>query len=457
MRKDLVEKYNQAAPRYTSYPPANHFRDDVGEQDYLDAVARSNKEGHPNISLYFHIPFCDKKCHYCGCNTVAMQKANKVESYISAIVKELKMLSKLLDQGREVSQVHFGGGTPNSLSTEQLGRIIDTVKKHFHFMPGAEMAIECNPAGLDNNYIDRLNAMGFNRFSLGIQDFNPAVLKAVNRDPSKLPVGQLMAYIRNSNAAARINLDFIYGLPYQEPEGFFATIEHAIALRPDRLVTFSYAHLPNLFKGQRVLERIGLPAPDERWLMFTGAWKRLKAAGYVAIGLDHYALENDELSLALEDHQLHRNFQGYCTRATTGQVYALGVTGISQLDSIYTQHTRSIEKYIESINRGHFPVEKGYRLDIRERIIRDSITELMCNKRIIFSELADRYRLSPEDIRNCLVLDPKTLNAFAADKILTWNEQGVRLHSEGLLFIRNVAASLDPLMKRSTKKYSSTI
>ena len=321
----LIEKYNVPVPRYTSYPPANFFVNEFGNSEYIQAIETSNHEAPENISIYIHIPFCPKICHYCGCNTHLTRDKQKMRVYVNAVKKEIVMVKKYLDPKRKVSQIHWGGGTPNSLPVEIVEEIMAVIHQHFQFIANPEIAMECHPAMLDARYIDALVKSGFNRISLGIQDFNLKVLENVNRDAPVIPVEELVAMIR-SHKNIGVNFDFIYGLPHQDVKSFTETMERAARISPDRLVTFSYAHIPWIKKAQKILEVRGLPQASEKLEMFEAAYNVLTQSGYKAIGLDHYARENDDLFVAVKNRTLHRNFQGYCTRETTGQVYAFGAT-----------------------------------------------------------------------------------------------------------------------------------
>ena len=457
MDRKLIEKYNKQAPRYTSYPPANFFTEEIGAAEYQQAVSESNQWKPENISFYFHIPFCTKKCHYCGCNAIGMRSADTVSNYINALIEELRMTAALISRDRKVSQVHFGGGTPNALEAESIERIMTAVSELFDYTPNAERAIECNPAYLDRKYIESLGRSEFNRISLGIQDFNAEVLKAVNRDPSALALEELLPVLRSVISGIAINLDFIYGLPLQNSNNFSDTIERAIALKPDRLVTFSYAHLPLVFKAQKILEKFELPSAVEKLNLFESAYQSITTSGYTAIGIDHYALNNDELSIALKNRRLHRNFQGYCTRETTGQVYAFGVSGISQLEGIYAQNTKSIEEYISGIQAGKFVTVRGYKLNEEEKIIRECINELMCNRRLVYSEIAERLQLETKKIKSVLNSNNNELKAFTDDSIIDISEDEISITPAGQFFVRNVAAAIDPLMISTEKKFSQTI
>jgi oxygen-independent coproporphyrinogen III oxidase len=446
-----LEKYNVPVPRYTSYPPANHFTTDFTGSDYGELIVDSNHRRPGHIAVYIHIPFCRHLCFYCGCNSCRLESGPRVRHYINAVKSEIQMVCGLLDPGRKISQVHFGGGTPNSIEPGYIKEIVELLSGRFDHIEDPEVAIECNPAYLNTDYLDALKEMKFNRYSLGIQDFNPEVLRTVNRRPSALPVDQLIGYIRN----ATVNLDFIYGLPLQTPDSFAQTISEAISLRPDRLVTFSYAHVPWMKESQLILEKTGLPGPKEKMEMYTRASELLREAGYVPVGLDHYVLPGDELNIARQNNMLHRNFQGYCSRRTTGQVYAFGVSAISQLEGGYSQNTKDIESYIARAGKPEFAVEKGYRLSRKEKAIREIITRLMCNYRLKWEEVAAELGESLQYIRQ--LADYSRLKSFALDDMLAFDEKEIIVKDNGKLFIRNIAASFDPGYKAGENKYSRPV
>ena len=454
--EQLLEKYNSPVPRYTSYPPANYF-DTVTENQYIDAVKDSNSGNPRNISLYLHIPFCKKLCYYCGCNTSPLGTQAEMKKYVTALKQEIRMVAALIDKERKVSQIHYGGGTPNALPVEWIAELNELIYSLFTLVDHPEIAIECNPAHLDFNYIYQLKKSGFNRFSLGIQDFDNEVLKTVNRDPSAMPVGDIIQRLKAGSDNVTVNLDFIYGLPGQTVESFLDSIRQAAAIRPDRLVTFSYAHVPWVKKAQKILDKKGLPDTELKMKMFSESHEYLMANGYQSIGLDHYVLESDELYQAVITKSLHRNFQGYCTRQTTGQVYAFGVSAISQLEKGYAQNTKSVKGYIESIGLGHLPIEKGYMLTKNEIIVREVINQLMCNKQINWKELSDHLNISESAIRDAIVYDDAELKQFEEDGILQLTKEGLEMTEGGALFIRNVAASFDPLTRNNSKQFSKPV
>jgi oxygen-independent coproporphyrinogen III oxidase len=452
----LIEKYNVPVPRYTSYPPANFFTNNFSAEKYVELIRKSNNDQPQNISIYIHIPFCNKICHYCGCNTHLTRNRDLMRIYVDALKKEIGMVATLLDPKRKVSQVHWGGGTPNYLPVEWIGEIMALIGRKFSYTEKPEIAMECHPGHLDFSYAERLVKAGFNRISLGIQDFNKKVLDTVNRDGSVIPVPELVTFFRRFGHV-KVNFDFIYGLPHQSQESFSQTIKQAIELSPDRLVTFSYAHVPWVRRAQKVLETEGLASPQEKMKMFEAAYNLLKANGYHPIGFDHFAKTDDELTIALANKKLHRNFQGYCTRETTGQVYAFGATGISQLENSYAQNTKDVNRYVEMINQGTFTIEKGYELNNEEKIIRYVIDEIMCNQYVDFDEVAAKFNVSDFQMKETLAFSEEKLDDFIAEGLIQFNENKLTVNEAGKMFSRNIAAVFDPQLANSGKAFSKSV
>jgi oxygen-independent coproporphyrinogen III oxidase len=454
--KKLIAKYDKPLPRYTSYPPATSFHAAYTGDDYKKSVRLSNQQEPQGISLYLHIPFCPRLCLYCGCTTLITRQDEMIASYLEALKKEITMVAEWLDLSRPVTQIHWGGGTPNALSARQVGDIMALINSTFNIETTTEIAIECNPAHLSLEYLDALFKMGFNRISLGIQDFNEEVLNTVHRDLPSLPVKTLTQYIRRQGAG--VNYDFIYGLPGQTEASFAQTIQQALELKPDRLVTFSYAHVPWVKPHQNTLEKAGLPIPEEKLAMFTTAYQMIVDSGdYVAIGLDHFALKQDHLSSALSNHQLHRNFQGYCTRETTGQVYAFGMSAISQLFDSYAQNTKNIKAYIDLINSGQPAIEKGYRLPNNELIIKEVITELMCNNRLDWQEVAQRLQTDVAQLKATTRYSEEKMQPYVADGLLLINNDTLNITESGRFTIRNIVAELDPKLNSDNQRFSKSI
>lgn len=454
--KELFQKYNIQAPRYTSYPPATEFTEDFSQEDAMRMIKDSNNEDPKNISLYFHFPYCPQTCHFCGCNSYLSKSEEEAEVYIRALLKEVDGMMDILDLDREVTQIHWGGGTPNSMNYSLMDEVMTRVLKRVKLAEKAEVAIECNPAYIKPEHIAQLRGMGFNRLSLGIQDFDPAVLKAVNREPSAMDLSELMGLIRANNFDG-VNFDFIYGLPLQTKEGFLSSLERAVELQPDRLVTFSYAHVPWVKSEQKKLEGLVFPDPDQKLSMLLGGMELLTNSGYEMIGMDHYARPEDPLGEASVKGQLHRNFQGYCTRDTTGQVYAFGASSISQLQKAYIQNIRHPQKYIQAINENGNAVQRGYELTDEQDMIRTGITEVMCNGVIDFEILAEQYNWTLEDTLSLFRYKPERFLDLQEDGLLKTSEYRIDLELPGRLLSRVIAMRLDPMEKRKGKGFSKTI
>lgn len=455
MKQELLNKYSIPVPRYTSYPPANFFNESFTADSYKAAIIESNKQNPQHISIYIHIPFCYHICHYCGCNSQLLKDKNVVKEYIETLKKEIRMVLPLLDHSRKISQIHYGGGTPTSQPVSVLKEVNRIILSEFECIENPEIAIECHPGYLDEDYWNDLIDAGFNRISIGIQDFNEEVLKASARKPSRMAIEDIIHILRSKGVS--VNMDFIYGLPLQTPESFAETIRKAISLKPDRIVTFSYAHVPWVNELQKNLEKIGLPSVSTKNEIYETAKKLLIDAGYKTIGLDHFVLANDELYEALQTKSLHRNFQGYCTRRTTGQVYAFGNTGISQLSTAYSQNAKDLNTYISSVNEGKYPITKGYILNKEEQITREVIASLMCNYTVSWSDIANRMNMSEKEVRNALNYNKEQLFDFQKDGIIEFSEDHITVLPGAAPFVRNVAASLDKLMANNEKRYSKSV
>ncbi len=454
MQADIIQKYNRPVPRYTSYPPANFFAP-LSEADYLRAVEESNAARQNQISFYVHVPFCRHLCHYCGCNSYPMGRTETVQAYVDALHREMDRVAQYIDKSRKISQIHYGGGSPTALPVPMIKELTEHMLSLFPVIERPEIAIECHPGYLTENDWMALTECGFTRYSLGVQDFREEVLKTSGRRPSLLPMEEILRMLRGSGAT--VNMDFIYGLPKQSAESFRETMRQAAALRPDRLVTFAYAHLPMIFPRQKVLDRAGLPADEEKNRMFEEASRILQEEGYVPVGLDHFVLPDDELAQALAQGRLHRNFQGYCTRRTTAQVYAFGVTGISQLDDVYAQNGRDIQEYIRTINEGKLYTFRGYRLSAQEKIVREVVETLMCNYQLYWPDVAQRLGLTVDEVRKACIYNEDLMREMAADGILTLDGEHLSISTDGRPFVRCVAAAMDPLMVNTDKKFSKPI
>jgi oxygen-independent coproporphyrinogen-3 oxidase len=455
--KELIRKYNKPGPRYTSYPPANYFTEEFTEADYIQMVRDSNNEWPSAISLYIHIPFCPQICFFCGCNTNLMPKKKEIERYIHNVKKEIDLVAENLDKSRLVTQIHWGGGTPNSLNLAYVEEVMNLIYEKFSISSNPEIAMECSPAYLELDHVVKLANMGFNRMSLGIQDFNEDLLKKLNRRPARYPIKDIYRTAKKAGFEG-VNFDFVYGLPSQTVEDHIESIKKAIEISPERIVTFSYAHVPWFKEHQKKLEDYNIPQADTKLKMLESSFRLLTENGYEAIGMDHYAKPGDELSLALKNKTLHRNFQGYCTREKTGQVYAFGATGISQLSGGYSQNTRMLKNYNQSLENSHLPVFRGYRLSREEKIRRKVLNEIMCNHYLNFDTIAREFEITRQQLKEVIEYNPRNLDEFTADDLLEYDDRELSVTSRGFFLIRNIAMAFDPLMKSTQQnRYSKTI
>ena len=454
--KDLIKKYNEAGPRYTSYPPATFFNEYFKNEDYLESIDKSNFEKPENISIYVHVPFCPQICHFCGCTTETGFSRPFLERYIDAVIKEIEFVSSKIHSTRKLTQVHWGGGTPNAISYKYIERVTNKLKEKFDFAENYEMAIECNPAHLEFRHIELLKKFGFNRISIGIQDFRDDVLDAINRRPSKRPMEDIVKKIFDEGFTGT-NIDLVYGLPLQTVDSFKETVERAIKLNTERIVTFSYAHVPSVIPRQKVLEDVGFPSASDKAKMYENSYDQLIKAGYVSIGMDHYSKPNDEFAVALKEKQLHRNFQGYCTRATTGQVYGFGASSISQLDSAYSQNIKTTSQYIENIENNNLAVLRGYSLNDNEKIVRYIINSIMCNYYVDLHQVANYFARSIYDIKKAIQYSESNFSDFISDGLIDINKDVITIHKKGRLFTRNISMRFDPLINNNVGTYSNTI
>jgi oxygen-independent coproporphyrinogen-3 oxidase len=384
-----------------------------------------------------------------------MREKEYVNGYIEALKKEIRMVLPLLDHNRKIAQIHYGGGTPTSQPVSVFKELNQLFLLEFDCIENLEIAIECHPGYMDEQYWHDLTEAGFNRISIGIQDFNEQVLKVVNRKHAILAIEDIIKTLREKDMS--VNMDFIYGLPLQTPDSFSETIKKAVELKPDRIVAFSYAHVPWVNQLQKKLEEKGLPTVELKNEIYERSKDILLRSGYKSIGLDHFVMPEDELYDALLTKKLHRNFQGYCTRRTTGQVYAFGITGISQLATAYSQNTKDIDTYIDMINNCEYPIAKGYALNEDQQITRTVISELMCNNRINWKEIADDLHLTVERIKSALRYNTSDLGNFAKDGIIHYSEDEINILDGATPFVRNVAASFDKMLDKSNTNYSKAI
>jgi oxygen-independent coproporphyrinogen-3 oxidase len=438
---ELLRRYDKPGPRYTSYPTAPRFASGFGEAQLREVARRSNAEPIPRaLSLYAHVPFCFSPCFYCGCNRVITRDKTRGDAYLARLVREIALVAPLFDRDREVVQLHLGGGTPNFLAAGQLAELMETFERHFHFAPARQrdFSIEIDPRCVGASDVAALAAMGFNRASLGVQDFDPVVQQAVNRIQS---VAETMAVIEacRQHDFRSINVDLIYGLPAQTREGFGRTLDTVVAARPDRLAIYGYAHLPQMFKAQRQIREELLPSPEAKLGLLQLAIERLTAAGYRYIGMDHFALPGDELSLAQEQGTLHRNFMGYTTHADTDLV-GVGVSAISHVGDSFSQNPRDLPAWEAAIDAGRLPTWRGMALDDDDVLRADLIQQLMCHGRIDKQVLEQRHDI---DFDEYFAAERARLPALAADGLVEEDASEIRATSRGRLLLRIIAACFD--------------
>ena len=452
---DLIAKYDQSGPRYTSYPTAVEFHEGFGEGDYRAACARSNESGRP-LSLYFHIPFCDTVCFYCACNKIATKDRSLAQPYLERVHRELALQGELFDPRRRVEQLHWGGGTPTFISHQQMRELMEQTRKRFSLAEDdeGEFSIEIDPREASAETVRLLRELGFNRMSLGVQDFDAAVQRAVNRIQTEAQTLEVLEAARRQGFRS-LSIDLIYGLPFQSVRSFSATLERIIDFRPDRLSLFNYAHLPQLFPPQRRIDAADLPRPQEKLDILQMSIDKLTGAGYVFIGMDHFARPDDELAVAQREGSLYRNFQGYSTHADC-DLLGLGVTSIGKVANTYSQNVRTLEPYYEHIDAGRLPVLRGIELDRDDELRRDVITRLICHFALDFAAVERRWGI---DFGHYFAAALARLEAMQGDGLLALDERGIEVLPKGRLLIRNLCMVFDRYLaeKRAQARFSKVI
>jgi oxygen-independent coproporphyrinogen III oxidase len=451
---DLLAKYSANGPRYTSYPTALQFRDHFDQADYLRAAADPGASA-TDLSLYFHIPFCDTVCFYCGCNKVATKNRAHARPYLERLKRELELQAACFDTTRAVSQLHWGGGTPTFLSHDEMTELMNATRRHFKLNPDAvgEFSIEVDPREATPKTIVHLRNLGFNRLSLGVQDFDPLVQQAINRiQPLEMTVSVMRA--ARATGFHSIGVDLIYGLPHQTVDSFSRTLDLMIALAPDRLSVFGYAHMPKLFKMQRQMDASALPSPAVRMALLRLVVERLTGAGYVYIGMDHFALPSDELAIAQAKRTLHRNFQGYSTRADCDLI-AFGASSISKVGDVYAQNAKDLPGYAAAIDAGRLAIARGVRLSADDRLRRDIITELMCNLELRFDEFEAAYGVR---FSQAFASELERLRGFAEDGLVSIGKDKLEVLMPGRMLVRNIAMVFDRYLgQQNVERFSRTV
>jgi oxygen-independent coproporphyrinogen-3 oxidase len=454
---ELLARFDVPGPRYTSYPTADRFVEAFGEADYVQALQQrqSGTLGkQPPLSLYVHIPFCESLCYYCACNKIITKHKERAAEYLRYLRKEVELHTRHLGRGQAVSQLHLGGGTPTFMSDEELRQLMDLLREHFKFVPGGEYSVEVDPRTVDEQRLAVLAELGFNRLSFGVQDFDPAVQKAVHRIQ---PAEQVFALVEASRRLGfeSINVDLIYGLPLQTPESFDRTLAQVNRLRPDRIALYAYAHLPERFKPQRRIHAEDLPAGAAKVAMLSRSLDALTEAGYVYIGMDHFALPIDALAVAKRQGRLHRNFQGYSTQADCDLI-ALGVSSIGRIGSTYSQNAKTMEEYVDLLDQGHLPVVRGLALTRDDLIRRSVIMAIMCQGQLQYESIDLAWLV---DFKTLFAPELTQLEAMQAQGLVQLSETGIQVTAMGWFFVRGVAMVFDRYVQadRNRSRFSKII
>ena len=454
---DLLRRHDVAGPRYTSYPTADRFVEAFGPVEYLQAL-RQRRSGAAALvlplSLYVHVPFCESLCYYCACNKIITKHKDRAAEYLRYLSREVDLHTAELGQGQTVSQLHLGGGSPTFLSDDELGELMAMLRRSFQLTPGGEYSIEVDPRTVDNHRLDVLAGLGFNRLSFGVQDFEPAVQKAVHRIQPAEQVFSLVAAARERGFDS-VNVDLIYGLPMQTPESFSRTLRQVVELRPDRIALYAYAHLPERFKPQRRISAADLPGAGGKVSMLSDAMGKFSAAGYQYIGMDHFALPNDALAVAQRQGRLHRNFQGYSTQPDCDLI-GLGVSSIGHIGATYSQSAKTLEEYYDALDHGQFPVVRGLAMSRDDLVRRAVIMALMCQGQVLFESINLAYLI---DFRAYFAAEMDRMAELQAQGLVTVDDDGIQVTNMGWFFVRAVAMAFDRYLQadRTRARFSKII
>jgi oxygen-independent coproporphyrinogen-3 oxidase len=443
---DLLRKYDRPGPRYTSYPTAVEFHAGFDEGAYRQRLAEAASRPEEPLSLYLHLPFCEERCSFCGCMVVITKKHEVAERYLEYLHREIALLAAALGERRRVVQHHWGGGTPTYLTVAQIEALHAVVRRHFDVDAGAEVAIEVDPRVTSDEQLRTLRSLGFNRLSLGVQDLDPVVQQAVNRIQGEELTRALFERARSLGFES-INVDLIYGLPFQTKEGFAQTVAAVVAMRPDRLAVYSYAHVPWIRGNQKRIDPADLPPPVLKLELFLAATEAFLGAGYRPIGMDHFALPGDELALAADAGRLHRNFMGYTTRPASDMVGA-GVSAIGDVGGAFAQNTKKLSTYYATLDRERFPIERGYPLDADDLVRRFVISEIMCNLRLDIPAVERRFGI---DFSRYFETEVRELaEGPLVDGLLEMRPDRLEVTNRGRLLVRNVCMTFDRYLRAKT-------
>lgn len=451
----LIHRYDRPGPRYTSYPTANWFHGGYGEADYRERATRSNavRPMRP-LSLYVHLPFCARLCFYCACNKVVTRNRARAAPYLERLQREIVLKAALFDRARVVEQLHWGGGTPTFISHAEMRELMQALRAHFRLREDdrGEYGIEIDPREVRPGTLPLLRELGFNRISIGVQDLDPEVQRAVNRIQSEEQTAAVLNEARSLGFRS-INIDLMYGLPRQRPDTFGRTLDRIIALGPDRLSVYNYAHLPQLFKPQRRIDAAGVPSPSEKLNLLQLAIERLTQAGYIYIGMDHFARPDDELARAQRDGSLHRNFQGYSTHAACDLI-GFGATAINHVGDSFAQNHKTLEMYYDAIDVGRLPIARGLDLDADDRLRADAIMQLSCQLTLDVPVIAARHGI---DFWRYFSSERAALAPMVRDGLVEVRDERVTVLPRGRLLVRNICMVFDRYLSAVPTAYSRTV
>ncbi|MDH0095999.1 oxygen-independent coproporphyrinogen III oxidase [Ectopseudomonas hydrolytica] len=450
---DLIRRYDLAGPRYTSYPTAVQFHDDIGPFDLLHALRDSRKARRP-LSLYVHVPFCAHICYYCACNKVITKDRGRALPYLEKLEREIEIVSRYVDKDQPIEQLHFGGGTPTFLSHDELRRLMLHLRQHFNLLDddSGDYSIEIDPREADWSTMGLLRELGFNRVSLGVQDLDPEVQRAVNRLQTLEETRAIVEAARTLQFRS-VNIDLIYGLPKQTPERFARTVAEVIALQPDRLSLFNYAHLPERFMPQRRINNDDLPSPGDKLVMLQASIEQLTRAGYRYIGMDHFALPDDELAVAQEEGTLQRNFQGYTTHGHCDLI-GLGVSAISQIGDLYSQNDSDITSYQQTLGNGQLATRRGLHCNADDRLRRSVIQQLICHFELRFSDIEQAHGVNFNEYFASLW---PQLEQLHRDGLIELNAQGIEVRPAGRLLVRSLCMLFDRYLNDQVRQRFSRV
>lgn len=454
---DLLQRFDLSGPRYTSYPTADRFVEAFTAEDYVQAMKlrRSGAAGMSMpLSLYVHIPFCESLCYYCACNKIVTKHHERAQEYLRYLSREVDLHTAHLGLGQNISQLHLGGGTPTFLSDEELRTLMSMLRRSFNFAPGGEYSIEVDPRTVDADRLSVLAELGFNRLSFGVQDFDPMVQKAVHRVQ---PAEQVFALVEAARQIGfeSINIDLIYGLPLQTPESFDRTLAQVAKLRPDRVALYAYAHLPERFKPQRRIVSAELPSGAAKISMLSRSLNAFEAAGYVYVGMDHFALPNDALAVAKRQGRLHRNFQGYSTQPDCDLI-ALGVSAIGRVGATYSQNAKTLDAYYDLLNQGRLPVVRGLALTRDDLLRRVVIMALMCQGELQFESIELAFLVN---FKSYFAKELEALDELAGQGLVMVNASGIEVTAQGWFLVRAIAMVFDRYLQadRNRNQFSKII